>query len=127
MDGQGRVLLVRRRNPPPGWALPGGFVEWGETLESAAAREVREETGLVITDLRQFQAYSDPRRDSRHHMISVVFSGHANGVPQAGDDAAEAVFFSCDSLPPDMAFDHRQILADFRAAGEARVGPARTE
>jgi len=110
----GKVLLVKRRWPPPGWALPGGFVDRGETLELAVCRETKEETDLVVTQLRQLHAYSDPRRDPRHHTVGVVFEVATTGEPVAGDDAAECRFFAFDALPADIAFDHRQILDDFR-------------
>jgi 8-oxo-dGTP diphosphatase len=106
------VVLIKRKNPPYGWALPGGFVDYGEALEQAAAREALEETGLVITDLRQFHTYSDPSRDARMHTISTVFTAQANGLPVAGDDAGEAALFTQDTLP-ELAFDHALILADF--------------
>jgi 8-oxo-dGTP diphosphatase len=108
----GQVLLVRRRNPPPGWALPGGFVEYGETVEQAAAREALEETGLRVRLIRQFHVYSDPRRDPRHHSISVVFLAEADGEPRGSDDAAEARWFDVTELPADLAFDHGRILQD---------------
>ena len=107
----GQVLLVRRRNPPPGWAFPGGFVEYGETVEQAAAREALEETGLSVRLIRQFHVYSDPARDPRHHSISVVFLAEADGEPQGSDDAAEARWFDVTQLP-DLAFDHGRILQD---------------
>ena len=109
----GGIVLVRRKNPPHGWALPGGFVEYGETLEQAAVREAREETGLDVTLLGQFHAYSDPARDPRFHTVSVVFVGRAAGQPRGGDDAAEARVFPRDGLPEDLAFDHARILADY--------------
>jgi len=108
-----RVVLVRRRNPPHGWALPGGFVDEGEPLAAAAAREAREETGLAVELAEQFHAYSDPRRDPRRHTISTVFLGRAAGEPRGGDDAAEARAFSWTALP-DLVFDHAEILADVR-------------
>ena len=111
----GRVLLVRRKYPPPGWALPGGFVDVGETLEQAVCRETLEETGLRVTKLRQLHTYSDPKRDPRQHTVGTIFEVEAEGEPIAGDDAAECRFFPLDALPPDLAFDHPQILADFRA------------
>ncbi|MCK4413936.1 MAG: NUDIX hydrolase [Candidatus Eisenbacteria sp.] len=114
-DDQGRILLVQRRYPPAGWALPGGFVEAEETLEEAVARELREETGLTLEEARQFHAYSGPHRDPRHPMISVVFSGCATGTLAAGDDAADARFFPRNALPAEIAFDHRRILADYAA------------
>lgn len=110
----GGVVLVRRKHPPLGWALPGGFVDAGETLEAAAAREALEETGLVVRLGRQFHTYSDPARDSRQHTISTVFLAAAEGIPCGGDDAAEARIFSTDRLPP-LVFDHDQILADYFA------------
>jgi ADP-ribose pyrophosphatase YjhB (NUDIX family) len=112
-DPAGRVLLIHRRNPPPGWALPGGFVDAGESLEQAVAREILEETGLQLTAVRQFHAYSEPARDPRHPMVSIVFVGRATGEPRAGDDAGEVGFFAPGDLPPEIAFDHRQILDDF--------------
>lgn len=108
------VVLIKRNNPPYGWALPGGFVDYGEALEQAAAREALEETGLVITDLQQFHTYSDPSRDARMHTISTVFTAQADGLPVAGDDAGEAALFTQDTLP-ELAFDHALILADFFA------------
>jgi 8-oxo-dGTP diphosphatase len=110
-----RIVLVRRKNPPPGWALPGGFVDYGETVEQAAVREAREETGLEITLVRQFHVYSAPGRDFRGHMVSVVFIARAGGEPQGGDDASEARAFPPDGLPEDMAFDHRQVVGDYLA------------
>jgi len=110
-----QVLLVRRKWPPPGWALPGGFVDRGETVEQAVCRETLEETGLVVTRLRQLHAYSDPRRDPRQHTVGIVFEVETTGDPVAGDDAAECRWFPLDALPPDVAFDHRQILEDFQA------------
>ncbi len=112
-DGARRVVLIRRRYPPPGWALPGGHVETGETVEVAAAREALEETGLHVTLVRQFHVYSDPHRDPRRHKVSVVFVGHSSGQPVGADDAAEARWFAHDALPVDIAFDHAQILSDY--------------
>jgi 8-oxo-dGTP diphosphatase len=109
-----RVVLIRRRNPPHGWAIPGGFVDEGEPLETAAAREAEEETGLSVTLLEQFHSYSDPARDPRRHTISTVFLASAAGEPRAGDDAAEAQAFAWDALPSPIVFDHREILADVR-------------
>jgi 8-oxo-dGTP diphosphatase len=109
----GGIVLVNRRFPPPGWALPGGFVEYGETLAAAAVREAREETGLDVTLTELFNAYSDPARDPRQHTIAVVFIGHADGRPVGGDDAAEAAVFAVDTLPAALAFDHDRIIADY--------------
>jgi 8-oxo-dGTP diphosphatase len=109
-----RVVLVRRRFPPPGWALPGGFVDEGETLEAAAVREAREETGLDVALGDLLYVYSDPRRDPRRHTVSAVFLGRAAGEPAGGDDAAEARAFAWGALPSPLAFDHAEILADAR-------------
>lgn len=112
----GRVLLVRRRYDPVGWALPGGFVEYGETVEEAVRREVREETGLELQDLRQFHVYSDPDRDPRGHCISVVFTARGAGTPRAGDDAAELRLIEHGGADADeLVFDHARVLADYRA------------
>lgn len=114
-DAAGRVLLVRRRNPPPGWAIPGGFVDYGETLEEAAIRELREETGLAVALTAQFHTYSDPARDPRHHTVTTVFLGRADGEPTPGDDALEARFFPPDAPPSPLAFDHAAVLEDLRS------------
>ena len=117
LDGVGTecsgIVLIKRRNPPPGWALPGGFVDVGETVEEAAVREAAEETGLQVELVRQFHVYSDPSRDDRGHTVSVVFVGRASGTPQAASDAAEARVFAADALPDQIAFDHAEILADY--------------
>ncbi len=107
-----KIVLIERKNPPYGWALPGGFVDYGESYETAAAREAEEETGLTVVGLRQFHTYSAPDRDPRGHTASTVFIGRAEGSPQAGDDAAKAELFDEDSLPQ-LAFDHGKILADY--------------
>jgi ADP-ribose pyrophosphatase YjhB (NUDIX family) len=114
IEVDGGIVLIKRKNPPFGWAIPGGFVDYGETLEEAAIREAREETGLDITLVRQFHTYSEPSRDPRHHTISTVYIAIAKGVPIASDDAKEArIFKDMDSLPEEIAFDHRKILEDF--------------
>lgn len=107
------IVLIKRKNPPEGWALPGGFVEYGESIEAAAVREAKEETGLDVELLRQFHAYSDPKRDPRHHTITIVFLAKAKGNAVAGDDAKEIGVFSKDTLPEQIAFDHRDIINDY--------------
>lgn len=107
------IVMVYRRNEPVGWALPGGFVDYGETLEEAARREALEETSLEITNLKQMHTYSDPERDPRHHTITTVFTSIADGTPRAGDDAVKIGLFTKDTLPGKIAFDHRRILLDY--------------
>lgn len=107
------IVLVRRKNPPYGWALPGGFVDYGETLEEAIVREVKEEINLKIDKLSQFHTYSDPARDPRLHTISTVFVVKATGSLKAGDDAKDVRVFSADKLPDDIAFDHARIIRDY--------------
>jgi ADP-ribose pyrophosphatase YjhB (NUDIX family) len=109
----GKIVLIGRKNPPFGWALPGGFIDYGESAEAAARREAKEETGLDIRELRQFHTYSDPHRDPRRHTISIVFVAHAQGKPEARDDAADIGLFDQETLPDELAFDHEKILADY--------------
>jgi ADP-ribose pyrophosphatase YjhB (NUDIX family) len=109
----GTIVLIGRRYPPLGWALPGGFVEYGETLEAAAVRETREETSLDVELVRQFHTYSDPARDPRGHTVSTVFVGRGPGTPRARDDARDIALVRPDSLPRPLAFDHERILADY--------------
>ena len=112
IEGKG-LVLIERRNPPPGWALPGGFVEVGETLEQAAVREAKEETCLDVELLGHFHTYSDPNRDPRMHCISTVFVAKATGTPKAEDDAKSCAIYPKDQLPDILAFDHRKILEDY--------------
>lgn len=113
IEFQGGIVLIQRKNPPFGWALPGGFVDYGESLEKAAVREAHEETSLDVALTRQFHTYSDPSRDSRFHTISTVFIAHGNGTLAAHDDAIGAGIFTKDNLPDVIAFDHRNILLDY--------------
>jgi len=108
-----KVVLIKRKNPPFGWALPGGFVNYGESLEKAVMREVKEETNLDLENLKQFHTYSDPQRDPRFHTISTVFIARAKGNLQSGSDAGEVKLFSLNELPDKIAFDHRKILKDY--------------
>ncbi len=107
------IVLIERRNPPHGWALPGGFVDYGESLEQAAIREAREETSLDVQLLEQFHAYSDPSRDPRHHTVSTVFIARGGGTPRGADDAKTARIFTEANLPSPIVFDHPQILRDY--------------
>jgi ADP-ribose pyrophosphatase YjhB (NUDIX family) len=107
------IVLIKRKNMPVGWAMPGGFVDYGESLEEAAVREAREETGLDVTLIRQFHTYSKPDRDPRHHSISTVFIATASGTPAAADDAADLGLFSEGNLPAPLVFDHKEILNDY--------------
>lgn len=107
------IVLVKRKNPPFGWALPGGFVNYGESVEVAAAREALEEVGLKIRLKGLLGVYSDPKRDPRYHVISVAFVAEADGEPKAGDDAAEVGIFTQENLPSPLVFDHKKILKDY--------------
>ena len=122
LDQDGRsIVLIERRHAPRGWALPGGFVDRGETVEQAAVREAAEETGLTVSLKALLGCYSDPERDPRGHTVSVVFIGEADGAPEGGDDAANAQLWPLEALPETLAFDHARILSDylrFRETGE---------
>lgn len=111
---EGGIVLVERKHPPFGWAIPGGFVDYGESFEQAAVREAFEETGLKVDLEKQFHTYSDPGRDARMHTASTVFIASASGTPKGGDDAKRAEIFTRESLP-ELAFDHAGILADYFA------------
>lgn len=112
-DGKPGIILIKRKYPPFGWALPGGFVDYGESCEDAARREAREETSLDVEIISQFHTYSDPGRDPRAHTISTVYIARADGIPQARDDAQEVGVFTRADLPQPLAFDHEKILADY--------------
>ena len=107
------IILIHRKNPPYGWAIPGGFVDYGESLEKAAVREALEETSLQVKLVRQFHVYSAPGRDPRFHTIATVFIAKGTGVPVAADDAKEVGIFTKETLPAEMAFDHRKIMEDY--------------
>jgi ADP-ribose pyrophosphatase YjhB (NUDIX family) len=124
-DARGRsgIVLIERKNPPPGWALPGGFVDYGESLESAAVREALEETSLQVRLIEQLGTYSDPARDPRKHTISTVFIARAHGTPVAGDDAANVRIFAAKDIDVPLAFDHDLILKDYFARKRKKGGP----
>ncbi|HIJ81504.1 MAG TPA: NUDIX hydrolase [Desulfuromonadales bacterium] len=107
------IILIDRKNEPAGWALPGGFVDYGESLEDAARREAFEETSVTVSDLKLLGCYSDPERDSRRHIISTVFVATGHGIPRAEDDAKGLDVFKLDSLPETLCFDHALILKDY--------------
>jgi ADP-ribose pyrophosphatase YjhB (NUDIX family) len=122
---KGGIVLIERKNPPPGWALPGGFVEIGESVEDAAIREAKEETSLDVTLTGQFHVYSKPGRDPRFHTVSVVFIGNGQGTLQGQDDAKRAEVFSENELPGQIAFDHSQIIMDYLAYVKTNKKPDR--
>ncbi len=109
-----KIVLIKRKNPPYGWALPGGFVEYGESVEIAAIREAKEETELDLVDLNQFHVYSELNRDPRGHTVSVVFTAKGTGKPKAEDDACDIGLFSLENLPQQIVFDHLKILLDYK-------------
>lgn len=116
---QDGIVLIDRKNPPYGWALPGGFVDYGESLEAAAVREAREETSLEVSNLRLLGCYSDPKRDDRMHTISTVYIADGFGQPQAADDAVNVGIFQLKNLPAPLCFDHAIILEDYAATKRA--------
>ena len=113
IETSGGIVLIERKNPPLGWALPGGFVDYGETVEQAAMREALEETTLKVQLLEQFHTYSDPKRDPRHHTVSTVFIATADGTPKGCDDALSAAVFQLTALPSPLVFDHQKIVNDY--------------
>ncbi len=126
--GHKGIVLIYRKNQPQAWALPGGFVDYGETVEQAAVREAREETGLEIESACQFHTYSEPERDPRRHTISTVFTAKASGRPRAGDDAEQVGIFGEENLPSPLAFDHEKILNDYfvrKQSGFSNQRPAK--
>ena len=108
-----KIVLIRRKNEPLGWAIPGGFIDFGESAENAAVREAKEETGLDVELTGLLGVYSDPKRDPRTHTISTVFLAKAQGTPKADDDALDIGLFDKDNLPEEIVFDHKKILEDF--------------
>jgi len=112
IEVEGGIVLIERKNPPHGWAIPGGFLDWGESVENCAVREAKEETGLAVHLEELFYVYSRPDRDPRHHTITTVFIASAKGRPVAADDAGKAGVFTAGNLPS-LAFDHGQILEDY--------------
>ncbi|MDM8516605.1 NUDIX hydrolase [Desulfobacterales bacterium HSG16] len=116
-------ILIKRKNPPFGWALPGGFVDYGESLESAAIREAKEETSLDIRLMEQFHTYSAPDRDPRHHTLTTVYIAAAQGIPEAADDAKDIGIFHEEDLPQQIAFDHDRLIEDYLRyrKGDARI------
>jgi len=109
----GNIIMIERATPPYGWALPGGFVDYGESLEASAVREAKEETSLDITLIEQFHTYSDPDRDPRHHTVTTVYIASGEGVPKAADDAKNIGLFNDKNLPSPIAFDHEKIIHDY--------------
>lgn len=128
LDQPGRpIVLIERKNPPYGWAIPGGFVDVGERLEAAAIREAKEEVCLEVSLKALLGLYSDPKRDDRGHTVTAVYVAEANGMPEAADDAKNLAIFELDNLPEQLAFDHKQVLEDYRTFRETgQVAPLLT-
>lgn len=108
------IVLIERKNPPYGWAIPGGFMDVGERLEVAAIREAKEEVCLDVNLKALLGMYSDPKRDDRGHTVTAVYVAEAKGEPQAADDAKNLAIFEMNNLPEQLAFDHAQVLDDYR-------------
>ncbi len=117
------IILIERKNPPYGWAIPGGFVDYGETVETAAIREAKEEVSLDIQLVKQFHVYSDPMRDPRQHTLSIVFIATAVGTPKAADDAQTLQQFYLWEFPANMCFDHSKILQDYQYYRYYKIRP----
>ncbi len=117
------IVLIERKNPPFGWAIPGGFVDYGESVETAAIREAYEEISLQVQLIEQFHVYSDPNRDPRQHTISIVFIATATGKPIAADDAKKVGIFHLWEFPQPLCFDHDHILNDYRRYRDYKIRP----
>jgi O-acetyl-ADP-ribose deacetylase (regulator of RNase III)/ADP-ribose pyrophosphatase YjhB (NUDIX family) len=113
IEYKGGIVMIERSNPPLGWALPGGFLDYGESVEDAVVREVKEETNLDFLNFRQFKVCSQPNRDPRFHTVSVIFIGQGKGELKADSDAKNAKVFKWDALPDKIAFDHREIIQQY--------------
>ncbi|MFM2429882.1 MAG: mutator, family protein [Cyanobacteriota bacterium] len=118
------IVLIERLHEPFGWAIPGGFIDYGEAAETAGKREALEEIGLEIELVELLGVYSDPARDPRQHTMSVVYIATAKGMPQAGDDAKQAHVVPLVELPETLCFDHGLILADYCNYRNSGVRPA---
>jgi 8-oxo-dGTP diphosphatase len=118
IEVEDKIVLIERKNPPHGWAIPGGFVDYGESFEVAAVREALEETSINVSNLQQFKTYSDPARDARQHTASTVFIATGSEHPVAADDAVRAELFGEEELP-ELVFDHKQILSDYYKSKKA--------
>lgn len=112
-NNQTGIVLIERKNPPYGWAIPGGFVDVGETVEQAAIREAKEEVCLDVSLTCLLGVYSDPARDARGHTVTAIYIATATGIPQAADDAKNVKIFNIDALPTQLAFDHDDVLKDY--------------
>ncbi|MEM9136949.1 MAG: NUDIX hydrolase [Cyanobacteria bacterium P01_F01_bin.42] len=117
------IVLIERKFEPLGWAIPGGFVEYGESVESAACREAQEETGLAVELVQLLQVYSDPERDRRKHTLSIVYIASASGHPEAADDAKSLQICNLWEIPQNLCFDHDQILQDYRRLRDYGIQP----
>ena len=121
LEGRG-IVLIKRKNPPFGWAIPGGFIDYGESIEEAAVREAKEEVSLDVELVEQLHTYSDPSRDKRRHTITTVYVAKGKGEPRAADDAAEVGIFGEGNLPEPLAFDHEKILRDYFKKRRIKTG-----
>ena len=118
------IVLIERRNKPFGWAIPGGFVDYGESVETAAIREAKEEVSLDVELVEQFHVYSDPNRDFRQHTIAIVFIATATGEPKADDDAKNLGIFYRDEMPTSLCFDHDRIMREYWRYRDLGIRPS---